>query len=164
MVCPLPYDSPHSEYSWNYILPLCRCAKRSAVTTALISSDSSTAHSEYSLTLTCVGVFFIPLAIFALPSRSLLLRNRNSDAGSHTRLFSLHHGTCLGWLSRERLNPFLPRGLTSNRVQSCESPGLHDRNRIGRCRLPWRADLRLNSVANERREPQQPCPAEGGPP
>ena len=56
--------------------------------------------------LLCLSFFF------SLPP------SRNSDPGSHSRLFSppLHYGSCLAFLSREDFSSFFPRRLASNLV------------------------------------------------
>ena len=61
-----------------------------------------------------VVVFFIPFIIFAL--QFSLPPSRNSDPGSHRRLFSppTHYGSCLAFLSRENFSSFFPRWLASN--------------------------------------------------
>ena len=59
--------------------------------------------------------FSIPFIIFALLF-SLPLINRNSDPGSHSRLFPppTHYGSCFAFLSREDFSSFLPRRIPSN--------------------------------------------------
>ena len=58
----------------------------------------------------CASLFTIFVLLFCLPP------SRNSDPGSHSRLFSPppHYGSCLAFLSREEL--FLP---SSTRVELC---------------------------------------------
>ena len=59
-------------------------------------------------------IFSIPFTIFALLFS--LPPSRNSDPGSHGRLFSppTHGGSCLAFLSREDFSSFFPRRLASN--------------------------------------------------
>ena len=54
--------------------------------------------------------FIVFALLFSLPS------SRNSDPGSHSRLFSppTHYGSCLAFLSREDFSSFFPRRLASN--------------------------------------------------
>ena len=56
------------------------------------------------------------LTMFSLPP--ILINSRNSDPGSHSRLFSPrpHHGSCLAFLSREDFSSILP---SSTRVELC---------------------------------------------
>ena len=58
--------------------------------------------------------FFTPFNIFALLFS--LPSSRNSDPGSHSRLFSphTHYGSCLAFLSWQHFSPFFPRRLASN--------------------------------------------------
>ena len=58
--------------------------------------------------------FSIPFIIFALLLS--LSPSRNSDPGSHSRLFSppAHYGSCIAFFSREDFSSFFPRRLTSN--------------------------------------------------
>ena len=56
-------------------------------------------------------LFIIFALLFSLPP------GRNSDPGSHSRLFSPpthHYGSCLAFLSREYFSSFFPRRLASN--------------------------------------------------
>ena len=65
-----------------------------------------------------IYIFFsIPFIIFALLSS--LPSSRNSDPGSHRRLFipPTHYGSCLAFLAREDFSSFFPRRL--DRVESC---------------------------------------------
>ena len=62
----------------------------------------------------CFSFFVsVPFIIFALLFS--LPPSRNSDPGSHSRLFSplTHYGSCLAFLSREDFSPFFPRRLAS---------------------------------------------------
>ena len=56
------------------------------------------------------SIFFALL--FSLPP----INSRNSDPGSHSRLFSppTHYGSCLAFLPREDFSSFFPRRLASN--------------------------------------------------
>ena len=60
--------------------------------------------------------FIVFALLFALPP------SRNSDPGSHSRLFSppTHYGSCLAFLSREDFSSFFPRRLASN----CHVPAI----------------------------------------
>ena len=60
--------------------------------------------------------FSIPFIIFALLFSLPPINSRNSDPGSHSRLFSppTHYGSCLAFLSRENFSSFFPRRLASN--------------------------------------------------
>ena len=60
------------------------------------------------------AISFIIALLFSLPPR------RNSDPGSHSRLFSplpLHYGSCLSFLSREDINSTLSSLVDSRRTR-----------------------------------------------
>ena len=58
---------------------------------------------------------FFPSHLLSSPFCSLP-PSRNSDPGSHSRLFSppTHYGSCLAFLSREDFSSLFPRRLASN--------------------------------------------------
>ena len=59
------------------------------------------------LFLLFICLFLIPFMIFALLFS--LRPRRNSDPGSHSRLFPpTHYGSCLAFLSQENFSPFFP--------------------------------------------------------
>ena len=60
--------------------------------------------------------FSNPLIIFALVFSLPPINSRNSDPGSHSRLFSppTQYGSCLAFLSRQDFSSFFPRRLASN--------------------------------------------------
>ena len=82
--------------------------------------------------------FFIFFCLFLFPISSIIFAllfslppSRNSDPGSHGRLFSTstHYGSCLAFLSREDFSSFLPRRLASNCACTAVSASPHDPQR-----------------------------------
>ena len=72
----------------------------------------------FNLPRVCFVLFcFFPTLFFGLLfSLSLLFNSRNSDPGSHSRLFPprIYYGSCLEFLSRENFSSFFPPRLASN--------------------------------------------------
>ena len=64
------------------------------------------------------GFFFFPIPFIIFALLFSLAPSRNSDPGSHGRLFfpPTHHGSCLCFFSREDFRSFLP---SSTRVEWC---------------------------------------------
>ena len=62
--------------------------------------------------------FFFPSHVLSSPFLFSLPPSRNTDPGSHSRLFfpPPHYGSCLVFLSREDFSSFFPRRLASNRA------------------------------------------------
>ena len=65
----------------------------------------------------CSLFFFFSILLIFFALLFSLPPARNSDPGSHSRLFSphTHYRSCLAFLSREDLSCFFPRRLASNR-------------------------------------------------
>ena len=77
---------------------------------------TSTQRQQKALFTRMSAMIPIPFMIFALLFLFPSYCSRNSDPGSHSRLFSTppHYGSCLAFLSREDFSSFFPRRLASN--------------------------------------------------
>ena len=109
------YTKPMFHAWVPLIAKISRYKTRSAYNLAL--NDQYRDFSDFYVSLlTEISFFFfsIPFIIFALLFS--LPPCRNSDPGSHSRLFSppTHNGSCLAFLSREDFSSFFPRRLASN--------------------------------------------------